>query len=148
MELLLSYLHLIKTEGEVTQPELLKKSNASAAQLKGLSDKNILLIEKRATDRYAHFPGISRSILHYQRRRKPLAGSETGTYRKAGLFIAWCNRQRQNRSLYKTDRRIYTAGQTGFIYVARDRAHLTDHPAVAKTFWRLYSYLSFQIQSQ
>ena len=29
MELLLSYLHLIKTEGEVTQPLLLKKSGAS-----------------------------------------------------------------------------------------------------------------------
>ncbi|MGG9972797.1 replication restart helicase PriA [Ferruginibacter sp. SUN002] len=51
MELLLAYLHLIKTTGEVTQAELLKKSGASAAQLKGLSDKNILLIEKRAVDR-------------------------------------------------------------------------------------------------
>jgi primosomal protein N' (replication factor Y) len=56
MELLLSYLHLIKTEGEVTQPMLLKKSNATAAQLKGLSDKGILLIEKRATDRIRALP--------------------------------------------------------------------------------------------
>ena len=51
MELLLSYLHLMKTEGEVTQPALLKKSNASAAQLKGLVDKGILQINKRAIDR-------------------------------------------------------------------------------------------------
>ncbi|MCX6209307.1 MAG: primosomal protein N', partial [Bacteroidetes bacterium] len=51
MELLLSYLHLIKTEGEVTQTALLKKSNATTAQLKGLIDKNILLAEKRRTDR-------------------------------------------------------------------------------------------------
>ncbi|HMG81652.1 MAG TPA: primosomal protein N' [Ferruginibacter sp.] len=51
MELLLSYLHLIKTEGEVTQPALLKKSGASVAQLKGLADKKILLIEKRSVDR-------------------------------------------------------------------------------------------------
>src|SRR6202000_258467 len=51
MELLLSYLHLIKTEGEVTQPALLKKSGATAAQLKGLADKNIVLIEKRSVDR-------------------------------------------------------------------------------------------------
>ena len=36
MELLLSYLHLVKTEGEVTQTQLLKKSNASAAQLKAM----------------------------------------------------------------------------------------------------------------
>ena len=47
MELLLSYLHLIKTEGEVTKSSLLKKSNASEAQLKGLVDKEILWLEKR-----------------------------------------------------------------------------------------------------
>ena len=56
MELLLSYLHLIKTEGEVTQTQLLKKSGATAAQLKGLSDKNILLIEKRSVDRIKAMP--------------------------------------------------------------------------------------------
>ncbi len=56
MELLLAYLHLVKTEGEVTQPMLLKKSNASAAQLKGLVDKQILLSEKRATDRIRTLP--------------------------------------------------------------------------------------------
>lgn len=51
MELLLAFLHLQRTEGEVTQPELLKKSKASAAQLKGLTDKGILIAEKRSTDR-------------------------------------------------------------------------------------------------
>ena len=51
MELLLAYLHLQKTIGEVTQPELLKKANASIAQLKGLVEKGILIIEKRNTDR-------------------------------------------------------------------------------------------------
>ena len=51
MELLLAFLHLNKTEGEVTQTALLKKSGATAAQLKGLSDKNILVIEKRNVDR-------------------------------------------------------------------------------------------------
>ncbi len=56
MELLLSYLHLVRAEGEVTQQELLKKSNASAAQLKGLVDKQILLVEKRATDRIQALP--------------------------------------------------------------------------------------------
>lgn len=56
MELLLSYLHLVKTEGEVTQPKLLKKSNATAAQLKGLCEKNILVLEKRATDRIRSLP--------------------------------------------------------------------------------------------
>ncbi len=56
MELLLAYLHLIKTEGEVIQAELLKKSNATAAQLKGLVDKQILLIEKRSVDRLPSLP--------------------------------------------------------------------------------------------
>ncbi|RBL92312.1 replication restart helicase PriA [Chitinophaga flava] len=51
MELLLAYLHLLKTEGTVRQNELLKKSGATTAQLKGLVDKNILWIEKRAVDR-------------------------------------------------------------------------------------------------
>src|SRR6185436_12111780 len=51
MELLLSYLHLLKTEGEVTKPELLKKSNASEAHLKGLVDKSILQLNKRNVDR-------------------------------------------------------------------------------------------------
>ncbi len=56
LELLLSYLHLSKTEGEVTQPSLLKKSGASIAQLKGLADKNILFIEKRSIDRIIALP--------------------------------------------------------------------------------------------
>jgi len=56
MELLLAYLHLIKTEGEVTQTELLKKSAATAAQLKGLADKNILFVEKRSVDRIKSLP--------------------------------------------------------------------------------------------
>lgn len=56
MELLLSYLHLMKTEGEVTKPSLLKKSGASDSQLKGLVEKNILRIEKRQVDRIQYLP--------------------------------------------------------------------------------------------
>jgi len=56
MELLLSYLHLVKTEGEVTKTELLKKSKASDAQLKGLVNKKILWIEKRDIDRLKYLP--------------------------------------------------------------------------------------------
>ncbi|MEO6230160.1 MAG: primosomal protein N' [Ferruginibacter sp.] len=56
MELLLSYLHLMKSVGEVSQTELLKKSGASVAQLKGLADKGILLIEKRSIDRIKSMP--------------------------------------------------------------------------------------------
>lgn len=56
MELLLAYIHLQRTQGEVTQAELLKKSGASAAQLKGLVDKNIVRTEKRSVDRIMSLP--------------------------------------------------------------------------------------------
>lgn len=59
MELLLAFLHLEKTEGLVTQSALLKKSGATAAQLKGLGEKNILLVEKRSIDR---IPSLPRSL--------------------------------------------------------------------------------------
>ncbi len=51
MQLLLAFLHLIKSEGEVTQAALLKKAEASVAQLKGLVDKGILNIEKKSVSR-------------------------------------------------------------------------------------------------
>ena len=56
MELLLSYLHLVKTQGEVTRPDLLKKAGATDAQLKGLVDKKILWTEKRNVDRLHYLP--------------------------------------------------------------------------------------------
>jgi primosomal protein N' (replication factor Y) len=56
LELLLSFLHFLKTEGEVSQAKLLKKSGATAAQLKSLVEKNILFIEKRNTDRLPSLP--------------------------------------------------------------------------------------------
>lgn len=56
MELLLSFLHISKTEGEVTQAALLKKSGASAAQLKSLVDKQVLVQEKRTIDRIKYLP--------------------------------------------------------------------------------------------
>jgi len=56
MELLLSYLHLIKAIGEVTKTELLKKSGASDAQLKGLIEKNILIAQIRNVDRIHYLP--------------------------------------------------------------------------------------------
>jgi primosomal protein N' (replication factor Y) (superfamily II helicase) len=56
MELLLAYLHLQKTEGDVLQAALLKKSGATLAQLKGLVEKNILRIEARTVDRIKALP--------------------------------------------------------------------------------------------
>src|SRR6185436_7677306 len=56
MELLLSYLHLVRTQGQVTKADLLKKSGASDAQLKGLVEKGILRTEKRSIDRIVYAP--------------------------------------------------------------------------------------------
>ncbi|MBK8953565.1 MAG: primosomal protein N' [Chitinophagaceae bacterium] len=56
MELLLSYLHFEKAEGEVRKSELLKKAGANEAQLKGLVNKKILRIEKRNIDRIKYLP--------------------------------------------------------------------------------------------
>ncbi|MEO6134353.1 MAG: primosomal protein N' [Ginsengibacter sp.] len=56
LELLLAFLHYSKTEGEVLQTQLLKKSGATAAQLKGLTEKNILLVQKRSVDRIHSLP--------------------------------------------------------------------------------------------
>ncbi|HYC40835.1 MAG TPA: primosomal protein N' [Chitinophagaceae bacterium] len=56
LELLLGYLHLLKTAGEVTRSALLKKSGASDAQLKGLEAKGILCTEKRSVDRIRFLP--------------------------------------------------------------------------------------------
>lgn len=56
MELLLAFLHYHKTEGEVSQSKLLKKANASQAQLTGLIDKDVLRIEKRSIGRIRYMP--------------------------------------------------------------------------------------------
>jgi primosomal protein N' (replication factor Y) len=56
MELLLAYLHLLRAQGMVTKTELLKKSMATDAQLKGLVEKNILFTEKRNIDRLKYLP--------------------------------------------------------------------------------------------
>ncbi len=56
MELLLSFLHIQKTEPEVSRSALLKKSGASDAQLKALITKNILVAEQRTVDRLRVLP--------------------------------------------------------------------------------------------
>lgn len=56
LELLMAYLHLVKTSGEVKQSDLLKKAGASQPQLKGLVDKGILSVEKLAVDRIRYLP--------------------------------------------------------------------------------------------
>ncbi|MEO7313658.1 MAG: primosomal protein N' [Ginsengibacter sp.] len=56
LELLLGFLHFSKTEGEVLQSALLKKTGTTSSQLKGLTDKNVLIIQKRNVDRIQSLP--------------------------------------------------------------------------------------------
>ena len=58
MELLLAYLHLSKTQGEVTKSELLKKSGANDAQLKGLVEKQVVIAESKRVDRIRYLPKV------------------------------------------------------------------------------------------
>ena len=56
LELLLGFLHFSRTEGEVLQSALLKKTGTTSAQLKGLTDKNVLIVQKRNVDRIVSPP--------------------------------------------------------------------------------------------
>jgi primosomal protein N' (replication factor Y) (superfamily II helicase) len=51
LALLISFLHIKQQEGEVTKKQLLEKSDATEAQLNGLLDKNILVLDKKPIDR-------------------------------------------------------------------------------------------------
>ncbi len=60
LELLLSYLHFLQQNGIVTKKDIVQKANATEAQLKGLVDKEILIVEKRTVTRLAHLPLINK----------------------------------------------------------------------------------------
>jgi primosomal protein N' (replication factor Y) len=64
LALLLAFLHLQKTEGQVQQKALLVKSGAAHAQLKALIDKGILVVEKRKIDRLAVDLSLGNTNLH------------------------------------------------------------------------------------
>ena len=64
LALLLAFLHLQKTEGQVQQKALLEKSGAAHAQLKALIDKGILVVEKRKIDRLAVDLSLGNTHLH------------------------------------------------------------------------------------
>ena len=51
MELLLGFIHLQRSEGEVSKAALLKKTNAAPAQFNALCEKKVLIAIKRNVDR-------------------------------------------------------------------------------------------------
>lgn len=88
MELLLGYLHLLRTEGEVTKTSLLKKSGASESQLKGLINKNILRAEKRVIDRIRYLPkNVSVDFTLTEEQEKALAGVRLQLEHKAVCLL-------------------------------------------------------------
>jgi primosomal protein N' (replication factor Y) len=73
LALLLSFLHLQKTEGQVQQKALLEKSGAANAQLKALVDKGILVVEKRKVDRLSVDLSLGNANLHQLSPQQQLA---------------------------------------------------------------------------
>ena len=73
LALLLSFLHLEKTESIVTQKGILEKSNASHAQLKALIDKGILIAEKRKVDRLAKDDSLGSLTTHSLSEKQSIA---------------------------------------------------------------------------
>ncbi len=64
LALLLSFLHLEKTQASVKQKDILEKSGASHAQLKALIDKGVLIAEKRKIDRLFSVPNAGNKDFH------------------------------------------------------------------------------------
>jgi primosomal protein N' (replication factor Y) len=73
LALLLAFLHLQKTEGQVQQKALIEKSGAAHAQLKALIDKSILVVEKRKIDRLAVDESLGNTNLHHLSAAQQLA---------------------------------------------------------------------------
>ena len=73
LALLLAFLHLQKTEGQVQQKALIEKSGAAHAQLKALIDKSILVVEKRKIDRLAVDESSGNTNLHHLSAAQQLA---------------------------------------------------------------------------
>lgn len=56
LDIILAFIHLMKTEGEVTQRTLLEKAKATSTQVKSLVEKNILRTEQRSVNRIKTLP--------------------------------------------------------------------------------------------
>ena len=143
MELLLSYLHLSRTEGEVTKSGLLKKSNASEAQLKGLVDKNILWLEKRQVDSLQYLPRNISIDFELTEAQKMALGEISDIFKeKAVCLLHGITSSGKTQVYIKLIEQYHSPGQTGTLFVAGNCTHFTDHPTIAKTFRWLYRHLS------
>ena len=123
MELLLAYLHLQKTAGEVTQAELLKKSGASVAQLKGLSEKNILLIEKRAVDRIKTISKMVDIDFEFSAAQQECSDAVTKSFEKKNVCLLHGITSSGKTQVYiKLIEKYFTQGRQ--VYISYRRSHL------------------------
>ena len=144
MELLLSYLHLIKTEGEVTKTKLLKKSNASDAQLKGLVDKEILRVEKRVIDRLQYLPkDIKIDFELTALQQEVLEKTQQSFTEKQVCLLHGVTSSGKTLIYIKLIEQIIRQGKQVLYMLPEIALDITDHSPLAKTFWRAYWYLSF-----
>jgi primosomal protein N' (replication factor Y) len=87
MELLLAFLHLQKAEGYVVQSELIKKADASSAQLKALCEKGILFVVKRIVDRITMLPEMINIDFQLSEQQKKALDSVNDCFKKKNVCL-------------------------------------------------------------
>ena len=120
LALLLSFLHLQKTEGQVQQKALLEKSGAAHAQLKALIDKGILVVEKRKIDRLAVDLSLGNTHLHQLSSAQQLAYDAILEQMKTHSvnLLHGITGSGKDPNLCCFDRTGHSVQSTGFVYAA------------------------------
>jgi primosomal protein N' (replication factor Y) len=147
MELLLSYLHLIKTEGEVTQSSLLKKSNANISQLKGLLDKNILVGEKRSINRIHSLPkNVVIDFTLSAAQQTAFDEIHKALNEKQVCLLHGVTSSGKTQLYIKLIEQFIQQGKQVLYMLPEIALTAQIIRRLAKTFWRLYRCLSFKVQ--
>ena len=137
MELLIAFLHLQKTAGDVLQTALLKKSGATAAQLKGLSDKNILFTEKRNVDRIHTLPKSVNIDFELSTAQQTALDEIRNNFEERNVCLLHGVTSSGKTQLYiKLIEQYFNAGKQGFVSFTGNRTYLADHSPAAEKLWR------------
>ena len=149
MELLLSYLHLQKTEGVVSQKELLRKSGASPAQLKGLADKKVLFIEQRQVDRLQFMPKVINVDFTLSSAQQSALDEITEHFRQKSVCLLHGVTSSGKTQVYiKRMEAAINEGRQVLYLLPGDRADGPDHPSFAEALRGIHRGLSFKVQPE